>query len=51
MASILSFASMADMKYYETECAAHTALQKTAVGLVTERPVVMVLEGETEIKN
>lgn len=42
------FASLEDMKYYDTECAAHKELRKTASGLVTERPLVVAVAVETE---
>ncbi|KAK4157012.1 hypothetical protein C8A00DRAFT_30106 [Chaetomidium leptoderma] len=44
-----TFASLEDMKYYDTACPAHTVLRKMAVELVTERPLVVAAkEEETE---
>lgn len=40
------FSSVEDMKYYDTECAAHKELRKTASGLITERPLVVAVESE-----
>ncbi|SPQ19488.1 51c20eb7-778a-4016-b170-7e771b4dabe8 [Thermothielavioides terrestris] len=50
VAAIMSFGSMADMEEYE-ECPAHKALQEAAKGLVAEPPLVVVLEGETDVTN
>ncbi|AEO65264.1 uncharacterized protein THITE_2086750 [Thermothielavioides terrestris NRRL 8126] len=50
VAAIMSFGSRADMEEYE-ECPAHKALQEVAKGLVAEPPLVVVLEGETDVTN
>ncbi|EGS22929.1 uncharacterized protein CTHT_0014070 [Thermochaetoides thermophila DSM 1495] len=45
------FASLDDMKYYDTDCAAHAKLKKVAVEIVEEFPLVVYREVEGGLPN
>jgi len=45
------FASLDDMKYYDTDCAAHAKLKKVAVEIVEEFPLVVYQEVEGGLPN
>lgn len=44
------FLTLEDMKYYDTECAAHAALKTTAASLgLSEKPLIVYFEGQPNI--
>ncbi|KAF2493368.1 hypothetical protein BU16DRAFT_541068 [Lophium mytilinum] len=44
VAARIIFHSMADMKYYETECAAHAAIKEAGKGKATDVPLVVYMD-------